>query len=135
MGIGDMHSSLRDLSKEQRHALANLLNARIAYSEREVELNRLRLKALANPTEANEAAVHNFASAVTTPLREDVARQTAGLVRESIRADELMAFLPAALMGLLQFVNLPLMLTALGLEPTEADRIIEMVSEYINKDT
>ena len=130
--VGDM-GSLRNLTKEQRHALATLLNARIEYAAKDTELNRLRLKALANPTETNESAVRDYAALVTTPLREDITRQAIALVRESIKSDELLAFLPAAIMGLLQFVNLPLMLTALGVEPGEADRIMDLLSEYVRR--
>jgi hypothetical protein len=134
MSIGDANSvSLKNLSRAQRHALANLLNARSLYMEKGIELNRLRLKAIANPTEENEEAVRDFAALVTTPLREDDIRQAAALIRESIQTKELLEFLPSVLMGLLQFVNLPLLLTAIGVEPNEADRFIELVSEYIKK--
>jgi hypothetical protein len=133
VGIGDIPSSLKDLNKEQRHALANLLNARKRYAAEEIKLNDLRLKALANPTRANEEAVRDFAASVTTPLREDVTRQTLALMHEAISVKELVEFLPSVLMGLLQFVNLPLMLTAIGVEPDEADKIIEIVTDYVKK--
>ncbi|HJP81108.1 MAG TPA: hypothetical protein VJ841_01775 [Candidatus Saccharimonadales bacterium] len=133
MGIGDIPGSLRDLSKEQRHALANLLNARKSYAAEEIKLNDLRLRALANPTSENEKAVRDFASTVTTPLREDVTRQTLVLMHEAIDTKGLVEFLPSVLMGLLQFVNLPLMLTAIGVDPDEADKIIQIITDYVKK--
>ena len=135
MGIGDIPSSLKDLTKKQRLALANLLNARSDYAAKEIELNQLRLKALANPTTTNQEAVRDFAALVTTPLREDVTRQTLTLMHEAIDMEGLVEFLPSVLMGLLQFVNLPLALTAIGVEPDEADKIIEIITDYVKKGT
>ena len=133
--FGDSSGSFRDLTKKQRIALANVLNARTEYAKKEIELNELRKKALANPTRENEEAVHDFAALVTTPLREDVTRQTLVLMHEAIDIDGLIEFLPSVLMGLLQFVNLPLMLTAIGVEPNEADKIIKIIADYVKKGT
>lgn len=133
MNIGDADGSYGDLSRKQRHALANLLNARKELMEKEAKLIRLQLIALGHPTSENEAAIRDYAATVTTPLREDYARQAVTLIRESVRVKELMEFLPAALSGVLQFVNLPLMLTAIGVERQEASRIIEWVMTYVKK--
>jgi hypothetical protein len=130
----DITGSYASLSAEQRAKLANLLKLRNEYNAELFELNTRRIAVLLNYSEAGEAAVREYAALVVAPLRRKVASETSKVIsEEAIDMDSLQSMLPMALMALTQSVNIPLLLTAAGLEPDMIEQFTTKVSSYFQQ--
>lgn len=126
--------SLEDLSEDERAKLVMLLRKRDAYMMHSRALNDLRITYLQNPTESNAASVEAYNTTVLAPMRRDMQEDFVGLLEMSIDVEGIKKFLPMALAGFLQSVNLPLLLTALGWEPEAINDLINLAKDYMGRD-
>lgn len=126
--------TLDELSREEQSNLALLLTERIAYMEQAIELNKLRVQYLQNPTPQNKERVDDFNAAVIMPLRSKLSEDMKDALAESIDIDGLKHLMPMMLAGVLQSVNLPYLLAVLGIEADNVEKLVAKVREIIKSE-
>jgi hypothetical protein len=131
--FGDLPSfaSLDTLDDESRTRLANLLSGRNAYNAELIKLNELRIDMLLNPTPEKQEAIDAFNTTVVAPLRDGLTQDAFALFSVAVNIDNLKDLMPMVLAGVLQSVNIPLLLTVIGLEPDTINKLVQAISEFI----
>lgn len=112
------------LSDEKREALISLLEKRNEYCAHTIELNRLRIEAIANPSAATVDAVEEYSREHMLPLRVGMMPEMELLLKQSINTEQLQTMLPMVLAALAQAIDMELLLTTMG---ADADMIAETI--------
>lgn len=98
------------LDDETKQRLASLLENRNVYLLHFVELNRMRILQLTNPSPENAARMDQYVEQHMAPIREQMMLDSAHLLETAIDMDAIKEMLPMLLAGVMQKVNLPLLL-------------------------
>lgn len=125
--------SYADLTEEQRTKLLNLISAEEDYLQAALKLNNLRMQALVNPGQKTQEAVEDFASAVVASKRDKLTEERRALMMEAVDIDGAIGLLYSAGLGVLQHVNLPLLMEAAGVDPDVAQKAMTDVATFLKK--
>lgn len=131
--MSDITGSYADLTAEQREKLAAYLTLRNEYLPAQIELNRRRIAVLENYSPAEEAAIREYSATVVAPLRLKFSQSWIELLKDSVDVKAMESMLPMVLMVLTQSINVPMLLTTLGLEPDSIDQLTHGLSSYFKK--
>jgi hypothetical protein len=131
--MSDITGSYADLTAEQREKLAAYLTLRNEYLPAQIELNRRRIAVLTNYSPAEEAAIQEYSATVVAPLRLKFSQSWIELLKDSVDVKAMESMLPMVLMVLTQSINVPMLLTTLGLEPDSIDQLTHGLSSYFKK--
>lgn len=127
----DMSSSLGEIDNETRAALIEIMARRIEYQEQLITLTKLRKLALEQPSELHDRAVISFDKDTLAPLRDAQLKTSMPLLVRAVDAEGLAALLPMVISGLMQSIDLPLLMNVLGLEPETIEKSVEGISKFI----
>ncbi|MGF7228435.1 MAG: hypothetical protein ACQR33_00430 [Candidatus Saccharibacteria bacterium] len=129
--------SFKNLDDGTRAQLVELMRARAEYQEAAAKLTNLRVTAISNPSLSNVTAVEDYSSTIVAPLRLHMSELSLPLFKEAFDLEglksQLPMLLPAILMGVLGHVNLPLVLTAIGVEPDTISHLVELIGDLFDK--
>lgn len=128
-------TSLAGLDEETRLKLADLLTRRNEYFVQLTKLNELRIQALMNPSTYLEEQMNDFNSAVVAPLRDGMSKDMSSILDGAVNVDNIKALMPMILMGVLQSVNVPLLLVTLGLEPDMIEKLVSEINKFIRSES
>ena len=131
--LDGLFPSLIEMDEETRLKLAELLEGRNEHLQQQLTLNSLRITMLRDGTPDSEQRAKDFNSAVVAPLRDKLTPQTLELLERSIDLKGIKGIMPLVVMGLMQSVNLPLLLTTVGMEPDQVEQLVGMVQDYVKK--
>jgi hypothetical protein len=121
------------LTPEQQTTLVNLVSTEKEYLEACLELNSLRMQALTNPCQKTQEAVEDYTSTVVAPLRDNLTSQRRALLTEAVDLNGVLGTLSFAGVGLLNHVNLPLLLEALGIDSDHATKALAEITTFLQK--
>lgn len=127
----NISSSYEDLTPEEREKAADLIESRNDLALKMFELNRMRVQVLRNYTPEGEQALANFTSTMIAPLRAHASTQKAALLQDAVNVEGLKSLLPMIAMGLLQNINIPLLLTATDVDPDVINEMMAMAKKFI----
>jgi hypothetical protein len=131
--LDDLFPSITEADEETRLKLAELLENRNEYLQQQLTLNSLRVTMLRDGTPESEQRAKDFSSTVVAPLREKMTPQIIELLQSSFDIKGIKGLMPIIVMGILQSVNLPVLLTTLGLEPDQVEQLASLVQDYVKK--
>jgi hypothetical protein len=129
--FGGIDSSYGDLDLETRTALASFLSDRNEYTKQLLKLNELRIKVLQNPTPDGEKQLAEYSSAIVAPLRGKLSEQTVELLKRAIDLDSLKGLLPIIFLGVTQAINVPMLLTILGIDPDMIEQLVGQAKKFV----
>jgi hypothetical protein len=132
--FGELSASLSELDEETRFRVARFMLTRNEYLAELIKLNGLQIAALTHPSPMTEAAVKDFNETVIIPLRRSLGSEIAPVLQAAVDIKGLKSFLPSILMGLLQFVNVPLVLSVYGVDPDMIEKLVREISTFIRSD-
>lgn len=132
-GFEEHSASLATLTAEQREKLIELLMLRNELSAHQLKLNALQIDLLRNPTEAGQTMLTDYAELHVAPLRRRIAHLLPELVDEAVEQEKIAETFPLLLAAVMQHVNIPFLLTVLGLDPDSVKSLGTAVSDYLRK--
>jgi hypothetical protein len=109
--------STADLSAEQRVNYSNLVAARIAVAEAQAHIDRLTLNELFIQSDEGQATIAEFRHERLEPAILHFEKLKSELRNEALNLPGLKDFLPAALEGIMQHVNVPLLMLIYSQDP------------------
>ena len=131
--FGELNGDLADLEPDLRRKLAQFLERRNTYLTQTQELNRRKVALLVNPTPATRRDLEDYISAVIAPARERLYEDTIELFKEAVDVQKLKEMLPMALMALSEAVNFPILLTLLGADPEDIEKLVGKLRDYFSR--
>lgn len=131
--FAELSASFDSLDPEQRRKLCNYLEVRNEYLEASIKLNELRMRALVEPTAANQDAIDNYASAVMVPARTKHSMMLAELAKEAVDVQKIQEMLPMLAAAFVSAINVPLLMAALNADPDMIEKIIGEVSSFFKR--
>jgi hypothetical protein len=126
----DQMMSLKDLDDDTRLALADLLELRNKYLSCVFMLNEIRVQALRGTGKFEAAA--DFSSVVVAPIRAQVTEGSLALVKAAFNEEAFMEMLPMLVLVATNVFNVPLALTALGIDPDSIQELLNMIKDVID---
>ncbi len=124
---------LGELPLDERQKLARLLQLRNEYLDATSKLNQLKINQLLNPTPSGDQDIVDFTRITVAPVRHSMNEAQAEVFKTSVNLDELMGFLPVVLLGLLQHVNVSLMLATIGIDSDQIADVVGKIKEYVTE--
>lgn len=127
--LAQLSGDLTQLNDEERRELAELVAARIEYNKLLLKCDELKLAFLSNPTREAQEAYETFAELTLRPKREEMLKETLDVLRLSVNSELLVKSLPMLLAVFVQAVNIPLLLNAVNVDPTQVKQAIEGIQK------
>ena len=121
----------KQLNEAQREALANYLTARIEYLRAERKYASLLLGALQSPARGHNKALRRFVADVLAPARTRMRASQISAATESVDIDALSELLPGVLGGLNQAVHVPMLFSALNIDPDLTEQAMAKMTPVI----
>ena len=121
----------KQLNEAQREALATYLAARIEYLRAERKYASLLLSALQSPTRGDNKAIRRFVVDVLAPARKRMRASQISAAAESVDIDALSELLPGVLGGINQAVHVPMLFSALNVDPDVTEQAMAKVAPVI----
>ncbi len=118
-----------NLTPDQEAQLAEVLDARIEYTEAKTVLLKMRRNMLNG--RVTKEQVDDYALIVVAPLRLKLTAAVAPLVPSIVNVEQIKTMLPMAVMALLSGINVKLLLELLELDSDQVDEMIAAIQEYI----
>ena len=128
-----INTSLADLDATQRTLLLALLRKKRQYMQSALTHMELQEKYLENPTPANLIEAENYASMVLRPQKSEINGTLTSVLQNAVDLEGIKRLLPLVLAGVLQSVNLPLLLAAANIDAEEAEQLMKMIKRYIQE--
>lgn len=126
-------SMISSLDAETRDLFVQLLEVRNKYYALMGDYNRRQIGVAKNPDPAEEKALIEYSTLVLRPVRQEIKVLSMALFHKAIDVDGLKEMLPMALMALTSSINIPLVLTVLGIDPDAVSEAVEEISSFFGE--
>jgi len=130
----DMYASLTELKAEDRIRLAQFFMKTNELMKQKVMYNELQITYFTNPSPEVLARLEGIQSTVIEPMSTSLKREIIEIMKDSIDIEGLKGLLPMIVAGALRYINVPVVLTILGLKPDEIKEMALMVKDYLSFD-
>jgi hypothetical protein len=127
-------TSFGHLDDESKAKLVEFLQRSNLYHTYVIELNRLRIEAIRNPSAETIDAANRYAEERIKPIRESMEELSGELHSKAFDPEKFAQMLPMALTALSQAVDFQLLLTLMGLDPDLIEHLLGKITGFLNKD-
>jgi hypothetical protein len=124
-----------ELTEEQKAKLLEVLELRTKFYRYAREMTRRQIELLRDPSPLAEEELKEFIAEFVTPVRREMAQKGVELSRDAIDIETMKSILPMILMAVTQGVNLPLLMTALGLDTDITIEAFGQIKKIIKGDS
>lgn len=128
--VSGLSGDLVGLAAEDAQRLATVLERRNDYLGLQQQANRLRIKVLETRTAAAQQELNEYLSGAIASARARMTEDLVKLLDSAINIDGIKSLLPMMLLGIVQNINLPLLLTTLGLDPDMISELVKQAKRY-----
>lgn len=133
--MDDILGSSNDLSDEDRAQLAVLIRKRLETAQANLHYQKLFLQYLDDPTDSHRDTLDLFTKTVLEPLRKEETKLVGERVVSALNIEGLKGMLPMLLLLLKNNINIPVLLSSIGVLQGQVDDLMEFVMDFIKKDT
>ena len=131
----DFLGSEDELSNEDKEFMKTLTAKRITHGEANLKYQRLYLRYLQDPSESNKADLDLFADITYNPSLIEIQETVKIGVKRAVDIDGLKSMLPMMALIAKNAINIPLLLGVININPATVDEVMEVVTDFIKKDT
>ena len=125
-------SAYATMDAAKRRKLADLLHHRNEYSAMVTKVNNQKIQILMHPTAASEQELAEYTRTTVAPMREKLQKETVALMVQAVDVEGLKQMLPMLLAAVANFVDLPLLFEAAGLDPDMIEEALGLLREYFS---
>jgi hypothetical protein len=127
--IARLSNDLTRLTADERRELAQLVQARIEYTKLTIQYDELKLAFLLNPTREAQKAFEDYAAVTVHPARAALGKESRDVLKMAVDVEALMRSIPMLMAIFTQAINLPLLLNAINVDPTQVTKALETFQE------
>lgn len=133
LGFPELDFVTADLDDETRARVAEIYRLRIEHLDLKRQEFERRLVLLHAPNEAAERELAEFSRLFVKPVRLRLSEALNELVGGAIELDGLKTLLPVVVMGVLQHVNVPLLVAAYDLDLDMVKDTLDRARKYLTE--
>ena len=123
------------LSDEDKEYMKILTAKRITHGEANLKYQRLYLRYLQDPSESNKADLDLFADMTYNPGMIEVQDTVKIGIKRAVDIEALKSMVPMMALLAKNAINIPLLLGVININPALVDEVMEMVTDFVQKDT